>query len=285
MASGRKRSPIWEYFALAEDSRLAICQLCKDEVPRGGQNSKSYTVTNLVHHLKTKHGQEYAEYEKSEKQTEAPQASSSNEAAPLRQISLMEAAELRKQWDINDTSAKAIHRKIGEMIAVACQPTSVVENSGFKALIHALAPKYRIPSRKYFAETVIPNIAQGIRAEVQAKLQEGADYISFTTDVWSSDVNSDSLLGLTAHCVDGNFQRKSAVLQAHSLNDRHTGEYIAMQLLKMLESWKVDPSKVHVIIRDNASNMVKAMEEASLPSFGCFAHSLQLVVHDGLLSQ
>ena len=81
------------------------------------------------------------------------------------------------------------------MIGVACQPTSVVENSGIKALIHALAPKYRIPSRKYFAGTVIPNIGQGIRAEVQAKLQEGADYISLTTDVWSSDVNSDSLMG------------------------------------------------------------------------------------------
>ena len=87
----------------------------------------------------------------------------------------------------------------------------------FKALLHTLAPKYRIPSRKYFAETVIPNIAQRIRAEVQAKLQEGADYISFTTDVWSSDVNSDLLIGLTAHWVDRNFQRKSAVLQVHSL--------------------------------------------------------------------
>ena len=32
-------------------------------------------------------------------------------------------------------------------------------------------------------------------------------------------------------------------------------------------------------------NMVKAMREANLPSFGCFAHSLQLVVNDGLLSQ
>ena len=103
--------------------------------------------------------------------------------------------------------------------------------------------------------------------------------------MWSSDVNSDSLLGLTAHWVDENFQRKSAVLHTHSLDDRHTGEYIVMQLLKMLESWKVDPSKVHVIIRDNASNMVKTIEKASLPSFGCFAHSLQLVVHDGLLSQ
>ena len=69
-----------------------------------------------------KHGQEYVEYEKkkSEKQTEAPQARWLNEAATLRQISLMEAAELHKQWDINDASTKAIHRKIGEIIAGDC---------------------------------------------------------------------------------------------------------------------------------------------------------------------
>ena len=64
MASSRKRLPFWEYFVLAEDLRLAICQPCKDEVPRGGQSTISYTTTNLVQHLKTKHGQEYAEYEK-----------------------------------------------------------------------------------------------------------------------------------------------------------------------------------------------------------------------------
>ena len=31
--------------------------------------------------------------------------------------------------------------------------------------------------------------------------------------------------------------------------------------------------------------MAKAMRDASLPPLGCFAHMLQLVVHDGVLSQ
>ena len=39
------------------------------------------------------------------------------------------------------------------------------------------------------------------------------------------------------------------------------------------------------MITDNASNMAKAMRDASLPHFGCFAHSLQLAINDGLLSQ
>ena len=38
----------------------------------------------------------------------------------------------------------------------------------------------------------------------------------------------------------------------------------------------------HIVIRDNGINIVKALNDAH---YGCFAHSLQLVVHDGVLSQ
>ncbi|KAJ8004519.1 hypothetical protein DPEC_G00137120 [Dallia pectoralis] len=53
----------------------------------------------------------------------------------------------------------------------------------------------------------------------------------------------------------------------------------------MLVKWKIPKSNVHVVLRDNASNMKKAMDEMDVPSLGCFAHTLQLVVHEGLLSQ
>ena len=43
--------------------------------------------------------------------------------------------------------------------------------------------------------------------------------------------------------------------------------------------------QVHLFVRDNATNMVKAMRDGSFDDFGCFAHTLQLVVHDGVLSQ
>ena len=53
----------------------------------------------------------------------------------------------------------------------------------------------------------------------------------------------------------------------------------------MLKKWDIAIERVHLVITDNASNMTKTMHDASLPHFGCFAHSLQLVIHDGLLSQ
>ena len=53
----------------------------------------------------------------------------------------------------------------------------------------------------------------------------------------------------------------------------------------MFDNWKISANQVHLVLRDNAANMVKAIREASLPSFMCFAHSLQLVVEDGVPSQ
>lgn len=53
----------------------------------------------------------------------------------------------------------------------------------------------------------------------------------------------------------------------------------------MLNAWKIEKSKVHVILRDNASNTVKVMGRLEVASLGRFAYTLQLIVNKGLLSQ
>ncbi|XP_065109329.1 zinc finger BED domain-containing protein 4-like [Paramisgurnus dabryanus] len=62
-------------------------------------------------------------------------------------------------------------------------------------------------------------------------------------------------------------------------------ESIAAAMEMMLNTWKIDKSKVHVVLRDNATNVIKAMNCLGVPSLGCFAHTLQLIVNEGLLSQ
>ena len=59
---GRKTSVIWELFIVVEDSKFAICDTCKVKVPRGSATTKSFTKTNLVHHLITKHPELHAKY-------------------------------------------------------------------------------------------------------------------------------------------------------------------------------------------------------------------------------
>ena len=88
----------------------------------------------------------------------------------------------------------------------------------------------------------------------------------------------------TSH-IDDNWQPLSAVLQTHLLEERHTGKYIAMKISNVMCEWEINTTRVHCVVWDNGSNVVKAMSEEGLPNFGCFAHSTQLVIHDGLLSR
>ena len=60
---------------------------------------------------------------------------------------------------------------------------------------------------------------------------------------------------------------------------------ICEKLNALLIEWKIEKAQVHLVLRDNASNMDKAIRDAGIASYGCFAHSLQLVVNDGVLIQ
>ena len=75
------------------------------------------------------------------------------------------------------------------------------------------------------------------------------------------------------------------ILLLRPCDGSHTGEYICKKLEDMLKHWGISKTPVHLIIHDNASNMMKASREAGLPSMGCFAYTLQLVVNEGVLSQ
>jgi len=50
MATGQKITNL-AVFVVAENSRLAKCKICGSKVLRGGQNTKLFTITNLIHHL------------------------------------------------------------------------------------------------------------------------------------------------------------------------------------------------------------------------------------------
>ena len=59
----RKRSPIWDYFTIAEDTKFAVCNKCDKSVSCGGNSTKVYTTSNLVNHLNSLHKELYKEYE------------------------------------------------------------------------------------------------------------------------------------------------------------------------------------------------------------------------------
>jgi hypothetical protein len=200
-------------------------------------------------------------------------------------MSLMEAFENSRKWDMTNSKAQAITRKIGGMIALDEQPYSIVSNSGFQKLMAHLAPNYNIPSRRYFSDNVIPELYEEVRLAVQTALQQDDVQRSFTTDMWTSSVTNFSFLSLTGHWLTKDYERKSVVLGIQRFEGRHTATNIKDALLEMLKNWCMSPTNVHTVICDNAANMSKALREAQLTSVSCFAHSLQLVINKCIFTQ
>ena len=50
------------------------------------------------------------------------------------------------------------------VIAADMRPYSVVENAGFKNMLNVIEPRYNIPSRAHFSQTVIPALCQKTKA-------------------------------------------------------------------------------------------------------------------------
>ena len=89
-----------------------------------------------------------------------------------RQPTVEETQTRVKVWDINDPKAECIHCKIAEMMALDYQPLSVVNDVGFTSLLQTIEPKYKVPSRKYFTENVLPKIKEIIDTKLAQLLKD-----------------------------------------------------------------------------------------------------------------
>ena len=69
-------------------------------------------------------------------------------------------------------------------------------------------------------------------------------------------------------------------------NESHTatGINISEKLLAVLQEWDI-ADKIHVAVRDNASNMKSTFANSEIDSAGCLAHTLQLVIKSEIFVQ
>jgi hypothetical protein len=280
-----KRSLIWKYFEVCgTDESKATCKLCKNVISRGGSAAKNYTTSPLNNHLSYRHPDDYQHVIKQRSLAQVSTSGPCSSGATSTQVTLEQLARKRKAWDIDSAEAPRVHEAIGRMIALDVQPYAVVENRGFKRLVEVLEPRYVMPSRKFFSEKVIPEMYDSARANVQTAIDE-AKSVCLTTDTWTSTHTTESFMSLTAHWISDDFGRKYAVLHCEKFDGQPTGVRLAGALNDMLHAWNIEKAKVHAVLRDNAANIVKGLRDAEVVSVSCFAHTLQLSIHDAILCQ
>lgn len=276
-------SPVWMFFSVAADDKsIAVCKACSSRIPRGGKNATGFNTTNLISHLKSRHRGEaiLKEYEAAAAATITKTKTTRSVVVPIQQ-----AFENCKKFPRDSEKAKAINDRLMEFIALDDQPFSVVEDPGFRKLIAHLEPRYTIPSRRFFSDVSLPALYDLVATHIHNMIDKNGLNVSFTTDIWTSDVSPVSMLSLTAQWLDEDFHVQKALLHAQECCGSHTAAMICQAFETMLERWNITKDKVHVVLRDNARNMTKAMEDCGLASIGCMAHTLQLAVNEAVLSQ
>ena len=105
-------------------------------VARGGDKTTSFSTSNLWKHLQIHHLDKLKELLESEKAASKEKASSS-------QVTIKECLERAQPFPSDHPTAQKITHLIGKMMAVDCQPFSIIEDQGFIALLSQLQPRYK----------------------------------------------------------------------------------------------------------------------------------------------
>ncbi|XP_060768344.1 zinc finger BED domain-containing protein 4-like [Neoarius graeffei] len=271
-------SLIWTYFTVCQDEpKQAMCNACKSKVSRGGSTPKTYGTTNLRHHLEKKHPCLFSKY----KEDTAASAKTKRDVPESQQ----QHPTVAPMFDTSVEKSNATTRKIMEYMALDDQPFSVVQDKGFVNLIKHLSPRYKLPSRRYFSDTALPELFEKVSSHIRKLLNATKSPISFTTDIWTSNVSLMSMLSLTAQWLDDEFELHQVLLYCEECPGSHTADNLRAKFEKMMAEWNIDKKRVHVVLRDNARNMTKALDDCNFASLPCMAHTLQLAVNEGLQSQ
>ena len=196
-----------------------------------------------------------------------------------KQPTLIGFMEKKKIFDINDKRALAITELIGRMIVIDLQPFSIVEDQGFIELVEHFEPRYVMPSRKYFATTVLDGLYNRCKTRLHQMI-ENQEFLSLTTDIWTSRAR-DGFISLTGHFIDSNWNRVSVVFNVREFNERHTAVNISDTMRSMINEWDLE-YKVLACTRDNGANIVAALNILDILAIPCLAHTLQLIIHDGI---
>jgi len=132
--------------------------------------------------------------------------------------------------------------------------------------------QYIAPSKKYFCEKIIPKMYTKLRERFFEDLHSNNFFISFTTGIWSCD-SCESFISWTAHYISSEFWMEEHVLQVCLFSGSHTVDAISEMILKLLDGWSIDKSRVHTIVRDNAANMIVGIRQCGFSAFSCTIHT------------
>jgi hypothetical protein len=268
----RKRSPVWEYFAvnpLAPDT--IICLSCWPETAlelpiRNIDLRAANTSTESLHrHLKKKH-----------------------DVTILLNV-VMNPTKQRKidQYSCSFAEKKRFDFSLFLWLTKAHLPYSYVNNPDLKKMMTSLHPGYLLPSVETMKKILFQQVAS-INESLKTYLNKSMVSGSLSADGWTS-MSGDSYFGLLLHFLDSNGIAHSVLLDCLP-KESQTSENLAERVREVLKAWgfgdefqtRIDLRRIQYFTTDTTASMPKMVNLLGMRWIPCIAHVLNLVVHDAL---
>lgn len=139
-------------------------------------------------------------------------------------------------------------------------------------------------NKKILSNDILDSVFISTKEKIK-KIFQKVDFVSLTTDTWTS-INSETFICITAHFIDDNFIFRRYTLSCSKFYSNETGSNLA-EIITEIKKEFLGNTEVVAIVHDNARNITlcsKILMQNNIVKYsvGCFAHTLQLVVSDGL---
>lgn len=182
-------------------------------------------------------------------------------------------------YPLKSEKRKKLNTFVLKHIVEDLQPISIVQQKGFRKLVHALDPKYVLPIRQTVVK-LLKKAHQNVNLKIVEEMKK-VSFVAITTDMWSSKESKDSYNGITVHYwISESATLKSRVLECGQFKNAHTSEQLSADIMRILKDFGIE-SKISAALSDNAANIKKALKDLlKLPWMGCLAHGLNLVFED-----
>ncbi|KAI2647756.1 E3 SUMO-protein ligase ZBED1 [Labeo rohita] len=232
-------SPIWEHFGFVPNEKgepinldEAICMLCGKKI-----SVKRAITSNLQSHLRS---------------------CLLNANAQLVKLGITEAFSKMAKYKRESDKWKTLTRNVATFLVAETLHT--VEKPAFREMLESFDKQYELLSRKYFSNTVIPQLFNETKEKIITELH---------------DLDFFSVMCLTVHFVNKNWDPKSS----------HTADNLAESLHGAVKEWGLNEKNVACITTDNGANIVAAVRKLEWPWLNCFGHNLNLAVTNSMSAE
>ena len=182
-------------------------------------------------------------------------------------------------YKITNQEQKKYDTLLARVIYASALPLSMVKNLHWKNFFNAVRPAYIVPSKYKISELLFDSEYDKIKFETVVTIA-ASDSVGLMCDGWSN-IRNEPIINFVVSQPRPIFWKSF-----HTDLQSHTGEYIATEILKVIEELESERGKmVFRVVTDNASNMKNAWRliEEKYPTiicYGCAARDPNLIFCD-----